>query len=268
MSSQPSSPAASAAPKRARELRVFGVNACHALFKARPDAVRKVYVTEVAMRGFRELIQHCVAARVGYRVVADDDLERLTQSTHHEGIAIDSVPRAELAIDAWVGRLDPRAATVALWLVGVGNPHNFGAILRSAAHFGAGAVLLDHDSNLRHSGAALRVAEGGGEAVEIVRVAEVDVAHQALAAAGFETLATSSRSARSLFAATLPKRAVFLLGAEGQGLPDARIARADQSLVIPGSGLVDSLNVASSASVLLAEHWRRRHLPGAPPRAR
>ena len=58
----------------------------------------------------------------------------------------------------------------AIWLDGVGNPHNFGAIARSAAHFGAAGILLPQDSTLSLSGAAARVAEGGIEALPLVRL--------------------------------------------------------------------------------------------------
>src|SRR3546814_19404478 len=72
-----------------------------------------------------------------------------------------------------------------LWLDGVGNPHNLGAILRSAAHFGVSAVLLPKHSPLALSGAAARVADSGAEAVPFVRLASDDHAIAQLRCAGF-----------------------------------------------------------------------------------
>jgi TrmH RNA methyltransferase len=143
-----------------------------------------------------------------------------------------------------------------LWLDGVGNPHNLGAILRSAAHFGVAAILLPKASTLALSGAAARVAEGGAEAVPFVRMGRDDNAIAQLRGAGFALAATVVRGGTSLFAARLPKRVAYVLGAEGEGMDPALVAACDLRLSIPGSGTVESLNVAAATAVLLAE-WAR-----------
>ncbi|WP_275539436.1 TrmH family RNA methyltransferase, partial [Faecalibacterium prausnitzii] len=95
------------------------------------------------------------------------------------------VLREEAApLSTWLRDL-PAGPQLALWLDGVGNPHNLGAILRSAAHFGVSAVLLPKDSTLALSGAAARVAEGGAEAVPMVRMGRGDNALAQLRGAGF-----------------------------------------------------------------------------------
>ena len=75
--------------------------------------------------------------------------------------------------------------------------------------------------------------------------------------AGFTTYATSSHKGVSLYEAPLAPRSVIMLGAERDGLSAKLMEGADALLMIPGSGQVESLNVASSAAVLLAEHWRQ-----------
>ena len=146
---------------------------------------------------------------------------------------------------------------MAIWLDGVGNPHNFGAILRSAAHFGATGVLLSKESTLTLSGAAARVAEGGAEALPIVRLGRSDNAIAQLQSAGFSVAATTVRGGQSLYATRLPERLVLLMGAEQSGVDAALAQAATIRLLIPGSGAVESLNVASATSVLLSE-WRRQ----------
>lgn len=242
----------------ARELRLFGVAACRAVFATRPEAIRKVYLSEGRIPRFRDVLAWCARERIGYRVVADDDLERLTRSQHHEGVVFDVRPRDEPAAGPWLAAA-PTGPLQLVWLVDVGNPHNFGAMLRAAANFGVVAILLAATSRLGLSGAACRVAEGGAEAIPVLRHGETHATFSSLRAAGFEVVATSSHGAVSLHASPLPARICWMLGAEGEGLPADLLAAADRVVAIPGTGAVDSLNVAGALAVLLAEHWRQHH---------
>jgi TrmH RNA methyltransferase len=189
-------------------------------------------------------------------VVASEDLERLARSQHHEGVVFDVLPRAEPELDDWLKTV-PAGPLQLVWLVGVGNPHNFGAMLRAAANFGVAAVLLAATARLGVSGAAARVAEGGAEVVPVVRHAAEDQTMLALRRAGFTVIATSSRGAGSLHSQTLPQRVCWMMGAEGEGLPGDLLAAADRVVAIPGTGAVESLNVAGALAVLLSEHWRQ-----------
>ena len=83
---------------------------------------------------------------------------------------------------------------------------------------------------------------------------------------GFLVCASSSHEGRELWGEPLPARAVVLLGSEGEGVPRPLLERADLTLRIPGTGAVESLNVASAASVILAELWRQNRYPAARPR--
>lgn len=254
-----------APPRRNRdEMRVYGRNACLALFAQRPHDLRKVYLLQARIPDLKAVLAWCVQRKLGYRVVENADLDKLTGSQHHEGVCLDVRRRAPLSLSALLQRLAPRKTAVLAWLDGVGNPHNFGAVLRSAANFGVDGVLLSGDAALSESGAALRVAEGGADAVTLARVAPGEDAFGALRNAGFVIAATVPREGETLFGARLPARLVFALGAESEGLSHGLIARADLHLSIPGTGAVESLNVAASAAVLFGEFWRQHRQPQAP----
>ena len=244
---------------RREELRLYGLNAVQAVFDRRPEAIRKVYLAQSRIHALKPLLAWCVKHRVGYRVVEEEDLDRLAASSHHEGVVADVLRIEPLPLEAWLRSLSPGAPALAIWLDGVGNPHNFGAILRSAAHFGA-AVLLPSRSPLALSGAAARVAEGGAEAVPLVRLPDAAAAFAPLRAAGFQMAATLVRGGDDLFAARHPPRLVYVMGAEGEGMDAALAAACDLRLSIPGSGAVESLNVAAATAVFLA-HWAARSRP-------
>jgi TrmH RNA methyltransferase len=242
--------------RRDAELRLYGLNALKAVFAKRPQAIRKLYLAEARIPQLQPLLKWCVANRVGYRVVEEGDLQKLAASAHHEGVVAEVLREEPQSLTAWLRDL-PAGPQCALWLDGVGNPHNLGAILRSAAHFGVAAILLPKHSTLALSGAAARVAEGGAESVPFVRLGRDDNAIAQLHGAGFALAATVVRGGTDLFKAELPQRLVYVLGAEGEGMSPALAQACDRKLSIPGSGAVDSLNVASACAVLLAT-WRSK----------
>ncbi len=240
-----------------RELRLHGFNAVQAAFARRPEALRKLYLSEARVPELKAMLKWCAAHRIGYRVVAEDDLRKLAASTHHEGVVADMLREVPLSLADWLAGL-PDGPACALWLDGVGNPHNLGAILRSAAHFGVAAVLVPAHGELQLSGAAARVAEGGAEAVPWVRMgdaaSDIDMLHRA----GFVLAATLVEGGSDLFAAELPGRLVYVMGAEQGGMDRDFAQRCDLQVSIPGSGAVESLNVASATAVLLAAWASRR----------
>lgn len=242
-------------PRGARdELRLYGLNAVRAVFARRPQAIRKLYVAEARIPVLQPLLKWCAANRIGYRIVDEPDLHKLAASAHHEGVVADVLRVEPMPLSTWLREL-PAGPRCALWLDGVGNPHNFGAILRSAAHFGIDAILMPKDSTLALSGAAARVAEGGAEAVPLVRLGRGDNAIAQLRGAGFALAATVVEGGDDLFATPLPERLVFVMGAEGEGMDRTLAQACDLRVSIPGTGAVESLNVAAATAVFLAA-WR------------
>lgn len=246
------------ATRPASELRLYGLNACLAAFAKRPEALRKVYLTQARIAQLKNVLAWCVKHRLGYRVVDEDDLDKLTASRHHEGVCFDLLRPSPLALPALLATLAPAPApSLLLMLDGVGNPHNLGALLRSAAHFGVDGVIVPAQSGLEVSGAAARVAEGAAEIVPFVQVTTAADALYALQLHGYTLAATVPRAGASLYGEALPARLALIFGAEGEGMSAALIAAAQHRLTIPGSGAIDSLNVSASVAVVLGEYWRQ-----------
>jgi len=254
-------PRSSAKPPQARpsaaarttEIKVCGRHACQALFQRRAPQILRVYLLRELVPVFRELLDACAELRRPYRVVGADELERLTESRHHEGICIVAAAPAPPSLADILRRPGP-ACLVAL--AGVANPHNTGAILRTAAHFGARAVLIEGQAK-RLPPAVYRTAQGGAEWVDVVATEVLAPALAEARRAGFTVCATSSHGGTDLYAAAIPPRVVVLVGAEDEGLAPALTRAAQLTLRIPGSDHVESLNVAAATAVLLAEVWRR-----------
>ena len=247
-------------PEKGTELRVFGVNACLAVHAKRPQAIRKAYLLESRVPQFKAMLADLAKRKIGYRLVPGEDLDKLTQSTHHEGVCLDVLRQFPVPVTSWLAgrdRAERKRPSLLLLLDGVANPHNFGAVLRIAAHFGAEAVLLPPGTKLSLSGAAARVAEGGAEAVDVLVLKDHTTDLAALERTGYKLVATSVRGGTDLYTAQLPRQAVVMFGSESGGLTDALLRRAQERVRIPGTGAVESLNIASAVAVIAAEHWRR-----------
>jgi TrmH RNA methyltransferase len=247
-------PAGSVTRNREVEIKVCGRHACRALFERRPARILRVYLTEELVKPFGDLLHACAERRKPYKIVGEDELERLTESRHHEGICVVVQADPPRSLADVVGAPGP---AVIVALAGVENPHNTGAIVRTAAHFGVRAVLIEGEAR-RLPPAVWRTAQGGAEWVDVVATPALAPALAEARRAGFTICATSSHGGAPLYAANLGPRVVLVLGAEDEGVAPALASAADVTLCIPGSGHVESLNVAAATAVLLSEVWRRR----------
>lgn len=239
---------------------MHGVRACEALFARRPADIVRVYVSPQRKPTFKRLLEHCAGKRLGFQIVDEASLDRLAGGLHHEGIVI--LAREPARGDASALLAGVANGTVRgplLWLDGVQNPHNLGSILRTAAHFGCGAVVGADLPPL--SAAARRVAEGGAEFVPLFDVADPVAVLDALGRAGLVRVTTTSRAGVAVAAAGLSRDVVLVLGSESEGVSPAIAKLTDLRVRIPGSGAVQSLNVAVACGILLAEACRGGAVP-------
>jgi len=175
---------------------------------------------------------------------------------------------ARAAGGAGAGGAAPGLLPLAVGLVGITNHDNVGSIFRNAAAFGARAVLLDPatcDPLYRKS---IRVSVGGALLVPFARCASAEALLGIAEAAGWEVLGLSARGDAALDEAAPPdgtKGRLLLLGTEGDGLPDAILARV-RRVRIDMTDALDSLNVAVASGIALHEaHRARRRARGLEP---
>lgn len=194
-------------------------------------------------------------ARRPYREVGPEELARIAGTPHHGGIVAIAVPRRVPALPVPLpGALAAfafGAAPVIPVLDGVGNPHNLGAIARSAAFFGCiGMVLSGDPRQAGLSEAAYRTAEGGLEALSLYAARDLPAALGALSG---QVLTVAAVAAGGVAPESLPRdRPVALvLGNEEQGVAPATAAACAARVTLPGSGRVESLNVSVAAAVLI-----------------
>jgi TrmH RNA methyltransferase len=237
-----------------RLLHVCGLSAVTALLARSPDRVERLFFEDRLAEALAPARQALARARKPYRKVDAAELTRVAGTVHHGGVVAVARPQS-------IPRLDPAEAAgwatsgmPLLVLDGIANPHNLGAIVRSAAFFGiARIVLADRPDQALPSDASYRVAEGGLDCVNLYRATLPDA------------LPRLKPVYRILGAAPvggpLPRGSgapiALVLGNEETGLSPAVAAICDSIVAVPGSGRVESLNVGVAAGILLYLVTRR-----------
>lgn len=178
----------------------------------------------------------------------------LPQGAVHQGVAL-KVPALEsAALDSF----EARPGAVLLMLDQVTDPQNVGAILRSAAAFGASGVILQDRHAPKLSGSLAKAAAGAVDAVPAARVVNLSRALEELADLGWRAVGLAGGGERSLEDVLDGSPVVLVLGSEGEGLRRLVAEHCDELAKIPMPGGFESLNVSAAAAVALYEAARPR----------
>lgn len=242
-------------PGAARDvIRVTGLPAVAAVFERDADRVERLFFL-AEMAGKTGPWSHRMAQRrKPYRIVEEDELARIAGTVLHGGIVAVCQPREPEVFDPAKAAEWARDRQPLVILDGVGNPHNLGAIVRTMAFFGlTRLVVSDHPGQAGLSESAHRVAEGGLEWVTLYRASGLPASLRALKP-HYHVVGTALSDAPSPSIADLKagKRPIaIVLGNEENGLPRETQKACESILTLPGSGRVQSLNVAATAAILV-----------------
>ena len=219
----------------------------HAVAAALDNPDRKV-IRAWATREAAGIMQFPDSVAVTLADVAD--LGRLVPSdAPHQGVVIEVEPLEDL----WLGDLLASAGeqSVLLVLDQVTDPHNVGAILRSAAAFGALGLVTQDRHSPPEGGALAKAASGMLERVPWVRVVNLARALEEIAEAGFWRIGLAGDADTELRDALGPPRTALVLGAEGPGMRPNTREHCDALARLPISDAVESLNVSNAGAVAL-----------------
>ena len=229
--------------------RFWGRHAVTAALANPERVVRKLWLT-------REAAAQLDVPPVIPVVYADvADLGRLVPSdAPHQGVVAEVDPLE----DMWLGDLlqqaqndPPERQRPLVVLDQVTDPHNVGAILRSAAAFDALGIVTQDRHAPPESGTVARAASGALETVPWIRVVNLARALDEIAEAGFWRIGLTGHAKGTLAEVMGPQRICIVLGAEGEGMRQNTEAHCDELARLPISSLVESLNVSNAAAVAL-----------------
>ncbi|MBX7195022.1 MAG: RNA methyltransferase [Sandaracinaceae bacterium] len=233
--------------------KIYGRNAALAVLRTRMDDVARIAHGPRDRKELGPLLREAAARRIPYAELEDAQLSSLAESMHHEGLVVIARPRPVPDAHELFDRMTHAERFALVALDGVSNPHNVGAILRSAAFLGLDAVVMRGERGRTPlTPAAVRIAEGAAEQLPVVPVPDLDVFLAALGREGYRVLAADARGDEDAMTMRWPTRGVLVLGSEASGISDEVRRSIARAVSIRGTGAVESLNVSVAAGVLFA----------------
>jgi 23S rRNA (guanosine2251-2'-O)-methyltransferase len=183
-------------------------------------------------------------------IVSPQEIERLLPpGAVHQGAAMEVLPLAELSLEHYLARTAEKR--LLLILDQVTDPHNVGAILRSAAAFEAGAVIVPRDHAPQESAVLAKASSGGIEIVPFITVTNLASCMETLKKNGYWCIGLTGEAKKTIAEAKLGQSTALVLGAEGSGLRRLTQERCDMLVRLPISPMMESLNVSNAAAIAL-----------------
>lgn len=248
--SRPPYPPRSPAERRPEQLLVYGIHPVLAALANPRRKVLRIIATANAAARLRELGGRLPAS---IEEASPRDLDRLVGGDAvHQGVAVEVAPLDPWPLDAL------RDARLVVVLDQVTDPHNVGAILRSALAFGADALISTARHAPHETGVLAKSASGALDQLPLVTVPNLARALDEIARYGFFRVGLDSEAEGLLEPSLSGGRIALVLGAEGKGLRRLTRDTCDRLARLPTSGSLASLNVSNAAAVAL--YVARRHL--------
>ena len=247
--------------ERAEQRYVYGVNPVMESLRAHAERVERLFVTEgqLAAKAAAEIFSRAREAGVRVERVPRERLASLADGGVHQGVVaelrgFEYADLSDLIESAAEGGRPP------LWVVldGIQDPHNFGAIIRSAHALGAHGIVIAKDRAVPVTGVVAKASAGAVEHCPIARVVNLSRALEELKESGVWIAAADPHSKEPLWSARLDGPLAVVVGSEGAGVRQGVLEHCDFRLQIPMLGQVGSLNASVSAAILLYEAARQR----------
>ena len=249
--------------KMTNELAVCGLNAVLAAAEHHPDKINRLFLREDRMKLLTGICRSLAERKRPYKMCEDEELERICKTNHHQGVVAmiflpEVAPLSREDLEEW-----SMEGKTGLVLHSVGNDHNLGAMARSAAFFDVKYIVIsERDTEARLSTSTYRTAEGGMEHVTVKSVRNT-AAFLRSASRTLVTIGSDPRARQRIN--DLPKiigerqkenrgsrpGIAVVLGNEETGLPEEVKNTCSVLVRIPGTGIMESLNVAQAATLFM-----------------
>lgn len=200
----------------------------------------------------QEIIELARVRSIPIRFEPREALDRASNGATHQGVVGFAAAQRYADLDQVAAR-----SQLLVILDGVEDPHNLGAIIRTAHAAGAGAVLIPDRRAAGLTETVAKAAAGALEHLPVVRIGNVTQTLESLKSKGFWIYGLDERASALYSEADYARPTVFVMGGEGQGLHQLVKKHCDALIKIPMAGAISSLNVSVATGIVLFE-WNRR----------
>ncbi len=236
---------------------IYGMNPVLEALRGTRRAFELFVARNLADRRLEKLLALAKEKGVPVRQREKGDIARLCGTEHHQGVAL------RMEAFAYADLHDLLAATTGgngliLVLDGIQDPHNLGALIRTAACAGAAGVVIPKDRAVGVTPTVEKVSAGAAETVPVAQVSNIAQALDLLKEHGFWTYGLAGEGAASLYDQNLIGNVAIVVGGEGEGIRPLVKKGCDVVVSIPLSGGVSSLNASVAGGIALFEVVRQR----------
>ena len=236
--------------------RLAGINAVSEALRSGRHLERVLVVRGGKNPRLQAIIDDCRRARVPVRFEPREAIDRFAGVKNHQGVAAIGSAASYAKLNQVLEKLERPGLIVVL--DGVEDPHNLGAILRSAHAAGADAVVVPERRSAPLSEAVAKASAGAIEHVPVCRVKNLNRVLKQLKDAGFWVYGLDERAKQTYVRGDYRQSTALVLGGEGKGLHRLTAERCDALVRIPVAGRIASLNVSVAAGIVLFEAVRQR----------
>lgn len=238
----------------------WGRNPVVALLQDAPARCLKVQIAKTAQRATVDrLVGLCRSAQVPYAFVETRALDAILVNENHQGVVATIAPVELMRLSECANRMPPPPGpALAVLLDHVQDPHNVGAMIRSAEAASASFLALPVRRSSLPTGTVAKTSAGASLRLPIAAVGNTANAVRDLQEAGLWTVGLDGNAERTIYDSPLPARCLFVVGGEGKGLTVTTRAACDEALRIPIRGGAGSLNASIALAVAMFE-WSRQH---------
>lgn len=246
---RPAAPPRLVKPGRSENL-IYGLHAVQAALANPRRKVGRALLTPRAT----ETIGEKLLARVQVETMDPESIGKLLPpGAVHQGAALEAAPLPPLDLGEVVDKAQGGRRKIVLVLDQISDPHNVGAILRTAAAFGVAAVVVQDRNAPPQSGALAKAASGALDIIPYVEVVNIARALDMLAERGFWRIALAGDGEQSIAEAVPPGDVALVLGSEGSGIRRLVREHCEAAAFIPIGSEMESLNVSNAAAIALYE---------------
>lgn len=239
---------------------LYGLHAVREALKAGARPLQRVIVIRTDKQ-FADLVQLARAANVPVHIQPLNSFDRLVPGGKHQGVIAFAAAKAYASEEAILNRASARhEAPLLVILDGVEDPHNLGAVLRSAEGAGAHGVFIPERRAVGLTSIVAKASAGAIDHIPVARVTNTSRLLESLKEAGVWIYGVEPSATKLITEVDLTGSVGLVFGGEGKGIRPGVLQHCDDRIRIPMKGNVQSLNVSASAAVTLFEAVRQRGL--------
>ena len=238
---------------------IYGIHAVTAALNHHPESILTLYQSGQNNARHHEIVALAKSHQIAVEEMGGSKLDKLTESTHHQGIAAKvKALSAKTEKDVYTWLEETTKKPLLLILESIQDPHNLGACLRSAEALGVDWVIVPKANSAPINALVSKIACGATVTLPVVECANIVRFIEQIQKRDVWVVGTSGNADITLSDASLKRNLAIVMGTEDKGLKRLTLEKCDEIAKIPLVGTVESLNVSAATGITLYEVMRQR----------